>query len=309
METFGGYVELELYKGEEFHKNVVKLNSARNCLRYLIRTCSIKELWVPRFTCPVVWDALHAEHCKIKFYSITENLMPAEQIAPDEYLLYTNYFGICWKKILELQNTYPRLLVDNAQGFFAPAAGMASFYSPRKFFGVPDGGYLTGQWDISDLPFDQSYMRFGHLLKRIDSGAQSAYTDFRKNEECLDKQPLKRMSHLTQRILEGINYSNCIKRRRENYDILHNVLKDRNAFKADLLTCHDVPMIYPFLAKGKAIKRQLIEQGIFVATYWAGQKDNGYGAELEEFLIPLPIDQRYSQKKMVYIAQKVRDLL
>lgn len=309
MKTFGGYLELELHKGEEFHKNAVKLNSARNCLRYLIRMCNIKELWVPRFTCPVVWDAVESEHCKIKFYSITEDLMPEEHIESDEYILYTNYFGICWGNISNLQKKYTHLLVDNAQGFFAPNAGIASFYSPRKFFGVPDGGYLTGPWDASDLPLDQSYMRFNHLLKRIESGAQAAYADFQRNEEVLDNQPPKRMSHLTQRILESVNYPDCIKHRRENYGILHDSLKDINNFKADIITDLDVPMVYPFLLSGNAVKHKLIEHGIFVATYWPGQKDQGYGAELEEFLVPLPIDQRYSRNDMIYIAQKVLALI
>ena len=38
MREFGGYIEIEHYKGNEYHTECLALNNGRNCLRYLIRT-------------------------------------------------------------------------------------------------------------------------------------------------------------------------------------------------------------------------------------------------------------------------------
>ena len=37
MKEFGGYLEFEHYYGREYHKNAIALNTARNCLRYIIK--------------------------------------------------------------------------------------------------------------------------------------------------------------------------------------------------------------------------------------------------------------------------------
>lgn len=43
MKEIDGYLELEQNSGNEFHSSGIALNSARNCLRYLIRTRKIKK--------------------------------------------------------------------------------------------------------------------------------------------------------------------------------------------------------------------------------------------------------------------------
>ena len=68
-------------------------------------------------------------------------------------------------------------------------------------------------------------------------------------------------------------------------------------------------MIYPFLFHKKCLKSALIEHGIFTATYWPDQKDTGVGAEMERFLVPLPIDQRYTETDMNDIVQTILELL
>ncbi len=35
MDAIGGYFELELRKGEHYHKDALKLNTARNCFEYV----------------------------------------------------------------------------------------------------------------------------------------------------------------------------------------------------------------------------------------------------------------------------------
>lgn len=305
MREIGGFFELETGTGGEFYSQGLKLNSARNCLRYLVSALGIRRMYVPAYTCPVVWQALEAENCEMVLYNITSNFLPEAELDPENFVLYTNYFGICTEKVAQLAKKYPKLIVDNAQAFFALNIAKYSFNSPRKFFGVPDGGYFFGNvGESGQLTQDISLERISHLLKRIEFGANAAYSDFRQNDDSLIDLPVKRMSRLTERLLRGIDYSKVKKIRRENYQYLHSFLSSKN--KLDVaITDETIPMVYPFLPfqNGAKLKRALIEEHIFVATYWTGQKDLDFGRDLENNLLPLPIDQRYGLSDMERIVE------
>ena len=58
----------------------------------------------------------------------------------------------------------------------------------------------------------------------------------------------------------------------------------------------DVPMVYPYLTQDATLKKRLIANRIFVATYWPNVDVNGeIEATLKMNLLPMPIDQRYNQ--------------
>lgn len=63
----------------------------------------------------------------------------------------------------------------------------------------------------------------------------------------------------------------------------------------------------------KNIKQELILNGIFVAQYWPEVLENielySIEKEMVEYIIPLPIDQRYGMKEMEYIVGKITDIL
>lgn len=122
----GGYFELEVEQRFDNIKNQIALNCVRNCLRYIIRAFNIKEICVPYYTCPVVWQAIKKEECKMKFYHIDKNFMPIVDIHENDYILYTNYFGICAKNVKKLAKKFKNLIVDNSQAFYMPKYGIAS---------------------------------------------------------------------------------------------------------------------------------------------------------------------------------------
>ena len=68
---------------------------------------------------------------------------------------------------------WKQLIVDNTQAFCFSDRGVDTFYSARKFFGVPDGAYLyTDKFLNVELEQDVSCQRCEHLLRRIDEGAE-----------------------------------------------------------------------------------------------------------------------------------------
>ena len=272
MKAIGGYFELELNRGIEYHENAIKLNTGRNCLEYIIKASGIQKIYLPAYTCNVIMEPIIKLKIKFEFYNIDENLEPIfnKDLSVNEALLYTNYFGIKDKSVKKLARIYKKkLIVDNSQSFFSkPHNILGTFYSPRKFFGVPDGGYLYCKKKIDGLLFhDLSYERMEHLLRRLDTTAELGYKAFVKNDKSLSNQPIKQMSNLTQAILQSIDYKEIKKRRMLNFNFLHKKLKDLNGLKIGLNN-NSIPMVYPFLYTKKELHKFLIERKIYVAKYW-----------------------------------------
>lgn len=303
MKEIGGYFELETVHGTEYHQQGIRLNSARNCLRYIIRAYAIKSILLSAYTCPAVWEAAEAERCKIEFYEIGQDLFPAKKFDANCYLVYTNYFGICDRHIEKLATYYKNLIIDNTHGFFNHPQNVITFYSARKFFGVPDGAYLYCQKQLPEkFTADISISRFSHLLGRVEFGAQAYYKDFCMNEASVKSNDILSMSRVTKKLLSGINYDWVKKKRCENFFYLHTHLKGKNQLRIeDLNGC--IPMVYPFLFKREGLKQDLIENRIYIPTFWKGQKDKNFGKFLENYLIPIPIDQRYDLDDMQHILE------
>ena len=64
-----------------------KLNCGRNSLRFIIRTYNIKEIFIPYYTCPSVWQAIKREKCKINFYHIDKNFLPTIEFPKNSILI------------------------------------------------------------------------------------------------------------------------------------------------------------------------------------------------------------------------------
>ncbi|MCH3923915.1 MAG: hypothetical protein LKE30_03240 [Bacteroidales bacterium] len=305
MSSIGGYFELELKKGEHYHKDALRLNTARNCFEYILRAKQYKKVFIPYYTCEVMLEPLHKLNIEYEFYHITEELEPQKDynLQSSEAFLYTNYYGLKQSYVKRLARIYgKKLIVDNAQAFYAePLQGIDTFYSARKFFGVADGAYLyTDKLLNIDFKQDYSYNRMSHLLKRIDLSAEDGYKDFQKNDDSLINQPIKLMSKLTDRVLRSIDYIAIGKRRRENYNYLHSKSGQINKIKLEIED--NVPMVYPFLIDDDDLKHRLINNKIYVATYWNNVldwcKEDSLEYKLTKQMLPLAIDQRYDNMNM-----------
>ena len=312
--AIGGYFGLELPRGEEYHKNAIRLNTGRNCLEYILRCRKYRKVYVPFFTCGVVLEPFQKLGVDYEFYHINSQLALGEEITltDDEALLYTNYFGLNQHYVAKLAKRYGKqLIIDNTQAFYAiPLKGIDSFNTCRKFFGVPDGAYLyTDALADFDIEQDVSYDRMSFLVKRLDLGAEAGYADFREQSERLVGQSIKKMSNLTMRMLQGVNYEAVALQRSENYQYLHAHLAETNQLQLPL-TEDAVPMVYPYLTDKKDLKKQLIEEKVFVATYWPNVLEWCGPMEWEHLLAErtafIPIDQRYNIEDMKRIINIVK---
>lgn len=317
IRSLGGYLELELNRGEEYHSNCIKLNSGRAAFEYLIRAGNFSKVYLPAFTCDAMLEPLHKLKLDYEFYSIKENFTPyieLSKIETDSAFVYNNYFGINTANVNNIIGETFNEIIDNSQAFFAkPLESVDVFYSPRKFFGIPDGGYLYSNKSVGEeLDIDvNSHKRFSHLIGRINEEAEKHYTEFKENDKSLTNEPIKRMSILTQRLLQNIDYEYVKRVRKENFKILDSQLSSSNKLTL-LVNNTDVPLVYPYLtSNGSLIKQNLISKKIFVPTYWPNVADRckpgSFEYELYENLVALPIDQRYGGKEMNYIIEVIHD--
>lgn len=307
MKDIGGYPCLELPRGNEYHSGAMRLNSARACFGEILAARSICKVYLPYYSCQVMIDELDRRGVAYAFYHIDESLNPATypEVKEGEAILYTDYFGIKREMVRRLVTQYGnKLIVDNAQAFYEkPVDGIDTIYSPRKFFGVSDGGYMYSD-AITDLPEerDESYIRILPQLKRIDLDAGAAYSDFQNSEEELSGQNAKQMSVLTRRILQGADYAFVKNKRVDNYRYLHERLSGLNGLHDVELPDNAVPLAYPLHVKDDCLRKRLIDNHVFVPTYWPNVLET-CGADtceysLAKYLLPLPIDQRYGEEEM-----------
>lgn len=313
MKAIGGYFELAEYEeGIGFpHHNGILLNTGRNALEYILRSLGkVKRIYLPYYTCEVVLEPIVKLHIPCSFYHINLQFEMAEDLQPEknEYIIVNNYFGLKDAYIQYLAERYgDHLIVDCAQAFFAqPIPGIKTFYSPRKFVGVADGAvaYLGILSDnkVEVKETERTREHDSHLIKRKQFGAEAGFADYQANEKKLNNQPIRWMSDETKRILCHIDFEKVTARRRANYYYLQETLGGINELTLPDMGTFACPMVYPYLSRSTTLKQRLVENKVFVATYWPNVKEWCEVGKLECSLAQhtcfIPIDQRYGEEDM-----------
>lgn len=303
--ALGGYFELELpTAGAMYYPNALKFQSARSAFYALLLHCKPERVWMPYYICDTMLSPLEKAGIEIAFYSLNSDFTIADDIElkVSDKLLYVNYFGLCTTFQNELLKRYDpqQIIFDHSQAFFCqPKKCLATLYSPRKFFGVPDGGFLITNLEMQEPTVidEDSINRSKHLLQRLAGEPEDGYAAYQQAEESLKEIEPKRMSLLTERILASIDYQAIKNKREVNFRELHSIFEEKN--EIDLILDNiEGPMIYPyFQAAGAAeLKAKLISGRCFIATYWpeCRARLDGYYIEKSfvENLVPLPCDQR-----------------
>lgn len=316
--AIGGYFELELPDGlGELYPESNRYQSATAAFLALLMRCGPSRVWLPWYICSSMTSAPQALGIPVEEYAINNafDIRDRLPLKKDDLLLYVNYFGVCDRHVDNLLEHYPadQVVIDCAQAFFsAPRKCLATIYSPRKFFGVPDGGYLVSKVDLPAIGGDDdgSIRRCTHLLKRLGEEPESGFADYRAAEASLRGQSPKNMSRLTRRLLESIDYRLARRRRNRNFLQLHEQLGPLNRLALHLQP--DVaPLCYPFLGTETGLKERLAARRIFVPTYWPGIAPCAIAQaptepRVDPECLALPCDHRYSATHMRRLSHLVR---
>jgi len=314
--AIGGYHELALPQyGTLYHDHSYRFQSARAAFQVLLRNIKPKLVWIPKYTCDAIIEPLQNEGIRYAWYDLDFDLGIKNNISlkDDEYILYVNYFGLCDKQVERLLSLVSpsRVILDFSQAFFNkkwPKA-LATIYSPRKFFGVPDGGFLETKVSIH-LPNQQdvdSLERMDYLLKRLCMEPENGYMDYQHAEFSLSNLEPKKMSRLTERLLQSIDFEKVKKGRCNNFIFLEESLRKYNYF--DFSVSQNIsPLCYPFMTTDNGLKEYLIKHRVFVPTYWHDAIDrvgHEWAGKMIHNLLPLPIDHRYGIQEMTRISKLV----
>lgn len=310
LKEIGGYFGLEQFNNREYYSDLIAVNSARNALVYLLRAKNIKKVYLPYFLCDSVAKVCEREKCDYELYSINSKFLPIfnKDLCENEFLYVVNFFGQLSEKYIQtLKQRFKNVILDNVQAFFQnPIQGIDTIYSCRKYFGVPDGGYLSTQIFLDKpLEIDESRTRMNHVLGRFEKNASDFYQAFKENDYSFVELPLKAMSKLTHNILGAIDYEEVRKNRNQNYKTLSKVLTSLNRLK---LVEQDAPYVYPFYCQnGMAIKKRLAEARIYVPTLWPNvlTLEGTLEKDFAGNILPLPCDQRYDQEDMKRIMEEL----
>lgn len=313
-EAIGGYFELEISQGAPLpFADAYRFQSARAAFASLLDAGKPKRVWVPRYVCDAVLLPLRCLGVDYRYYSIDVDFSVEQDVLLREgdWLLYVNYFGLCQAQEQQVIERFgsSKVVLDRSQAFFAePVDCLAAIYSPRKFFGVPDGGFLLTDLEIEPpvVVDSASVTRTRHLLMRLAEGPEAGYADYRFAEQQLNNCETLRMSDLTERLLASIDYDSVKVRRTENFRFLHRQLGSTNA-----LALHQHlqsgPLCYPLLLESADARDRLIDNRVYVARYWEEVLRTPGLSAFEEAMarncLPLPCDQRYGLSHMQRIVE------
>lgn len=314
MKEIGGYFGLEEFSGSEYYPELVAVNHACNGLAYLIKSLKIQKLYLPCWLCSSVSDLCEREGCEFEYYHSGGDFMPkfAKSLGDGEYLYIVNYYGqLTNEVILALKARHKNIILDNVQAFFArPIEGIDTLYTCRKFFGVPDGGYIAADSRIDEpLAVDVSMNRMKHVLGRYEACASEYYADFAENEKTYRSLPLMGMSKLTHNLLRAIDYNAVKAKREENFAYLHGNLADTNRLKVREV---EGPYMYPYYCEdGARVRKALQAKKIYISMLWPTipEESSDEEKDLAVNILPLPVDQRYTAEDMQYMLDELRAVL
>ena len=314
MKEIGGYIEFESYTGRVYHDGATAVNCGRNALAYLIEAEAVKKIRLPFFLCSSVKGVCEKYGVSVSFYRIGEDFRPEADITllDDEWLYIVNYYGqLSNDEISAYRRKYGRIIVDNSQSYFQyPAEDVPTVYTCRKYFGVPDGGFVYSSKKLArELPADESFERIHYILGRFERTAGEFYKESSDNNKFFAGEPIRRMSKLTENLLRSFEYDRIISRRTENFTLLHRRLEEVNRLS---LKVPDGAFMYPlYLENGAEIRKKLQQEKIFVPCLWGDVLDNCDEGSIEydyaKNILPLPVDQRYGAEDMEYILSKLKE--
>lgn len=296
----GGYHALTLprYPLPGHLAEAASLNSGRNALLTLLEALmpERREVWIPEYYCPEVTDALARAGYSPLRYAVSPTLEPILPAGLPEgtVVVAVNYSGIMDAAVerfaAEASKVGVKVVADNCQALMTPppAASAGAFYSPRKFVGLPDGGFAalpSGTLKPHGMRREETWDRCTHLLQRIDCDPGSGLDAYRANERLISTLPPRLMSRLSRRLFEAVDADLLTEKGRKGFMRLHEVYGRGNLLPIADASSFRLPLCYPLLTDDMQMRERLRRRGIFTPVYWPGSTTPFPGLDL----IPLPL--------------------
>ncbi|MFT3733883.1 MAG: DegT/DnrJ/EryC1/StrS family aminotransferase [Rhodocyclaceae bacterium] len=303
--------------------------NARSALAALIAHSRPRKVWMPAFACHALVEAVPAE--QLAWYAVGDTLTPdtaalARRVQPGDMLLGINYFGYGPDPdFLAFSTAHDDLvLVEDCAHSLAPDApwGHWRLFSPRKLFGVADGGVLVqcrgdGAMPVATRPAATPWQSWQACMLRFEDHDGTRNAEWFAANQAHEAQMSvndQGMTQLSRHLLANLDPAPWIARRRENHAVLAAQLA---RWQLPLPGRHSQAPFAFVLQLDPALRfsvlAQLHAEGIFAAVHWRNLPSPAadFAAEhrLAASLISLPCDHRYDADDMHRVACRVRELL
>jgi hypothetical protein len=303
------------------------LHNARSALHTLWNTLSPPRVWLPAYVCREVAAAVPL-HVESRYYPLRGGLLPdieflALHVQNGDHVLAIDYFGRpASPDFLSLVHARPDVgwIEDRAHALDAAniAWGDWLLYSPRKLFGVPDGGILVSRqkplWPITPArPTDFSFAL--PSLERFEDCDETEnerwYASYVRVEAAMGI-GLQAMSLLSRAALTASDPVADREVRRSNYQLLHRRLGEWSFFTNPEISF--APLGFPLRVKSaETLCDALSRKRIFAARHWRSLPSDAaiFASEhqLARELVTLPCDYRYGESEMHRVADAVLEAM
>lgn len=316
-------------------------SSGRSAISFVLKDIAAsgrKVALLPIYTCESVIQPFIDMGYEPKFYSVNENLCcdkeqfwkEIEKTNPTVILVHS-YFGFntlreLVKPIGQAGKNGVKIIEDTTQTLYSSYKKLNADYqigSFRKWAGLPDGGYAlkkVGSFkdkpvktdvDFEKIKLDAMYAKHEYIL--TGTGDKSAFLEkYIQAEKLLDNQDkYYKISPSSLTVQANLDLKELTEKRRNNYKILLNGLKDNGVFDIIFKTLPNdtVPLYFPVICttERKKVQEYLREKQIYAPIVWTKSdllKEIPVSAlKLYEKMLCIPCDQRYDTDDMQRIIE------
>lgn len=315
------------------------LRSGRDALKVIAKAHSGAHVYLPSLCCDSMITPFVAHNCKVEFYTLTESLTVnyaclfkmLETVKGEALLLYYEYFGLPMfsdAQIKEIKTKFKNVIIikDVTHTLLSNIDSEKhedyTIASLRKWTNVPDGGLLWSKHKVDLMSLSESPTFATQRLKAQklrtlyfatgNEEIKKQYREIFSNVSLLldsDKTPAK-MTEYSYQIAKSTDWNEIRKIRRENSIILRNAFNNCGNVKTIDACVNESNLYVPILVNNRdEIQASLSNQKIFNTIIWplreAQKKCCKNASYVNDHMLAVPCDQRYSKEDMIYISKEI----
>jgi len=303
-----------------------------------LKSQGINHIHLPAFMCQSILQPVLFLGLDYSFYPVQPDLTALPDPPVNSSVLLIHYFGVFndAAHALRKNSGHDYLLIEDAchvflnDSYFNEAENQFVFFSTRKHGPTVLGGWCNLEVDLDDPGKDievctwkslAARLMKGIYLSDIDGEVDSTMEDyylklFREVEDSFNSgiQPT-RLPQLILNLIDSLDWNTISRKRRDNWQILHELVGNKVENLFDQLPDESVPLGYVIrLDNRDIVKEKLAAQRIFAPVHWqlpdeVDRKRFPDSVKLADSLLTLPIDQRYGPGDMYYLANVLKEII
>lgn len=302
-----------------------------------LKSIGVSHVHLPAFLCESILQPVKALELDYSFYPVQLDLTAQPDPPKNSAVLLIHYFGCINKATDSLREDSGKdyYLIEDAshvflnKDYFLEDGIQFVFFSTRKHGPTVLGGWCNLDMDLENPSKDIDLYTWKSLAARmikgmyliesdeeVDQSTESFYLElFRELEVSLDSDiyPTK-PPKIVLDIIDGLDWEEISRRRRDNWQALDDIIEDKVERFSKELTKGNVPLGYVIRHKNRnGIREKLAKHRIFAPVHWPlpneiNRKRFPNSVALSDSLLTIPIDQRYSQDDITYLADVLKTI-